>query len=130
MKEIKVGMNGVAETVVTAENTALKVGSGSLEVFATPMMTALMEKASVMAIAEAMENDETTVGTMLSINHVSATPCTMKVKAYAEVTEVNGREITFRVSAEDEKGEIGNGIHKRFVVFGEKFMEKTNSKLK
>lgn len=130
MKEIKTGLCATAENCVTNENTAITVGSGSLEVFATPMMTALMEKAAAAAIAQCMENDETTVGTMLNITHVSATPVGMKVKAFAEVTEVNGREITFNVSAEDESGKIGEGTHKRFVVFGEKFMSKTNSKLK
>lgn len=129
MKEIRIGMNSTKETVVTTENTAVSVGSGSLEVFATPALTALMEKAAAAAVADSMEDDETTVGTLLNINHLSATPCGMKVKAYAEVTEINGREITFKVTAEDEKGEIGNGIHKRFVVFGKKFMSKTNSKL-
>lgn len=128
MKEIKIGMKSQTETVVSAENTALAAGSGSLEVFATPMMTALMEKAAAAAVADAMENDETTVGTELSISHTSATPIGMRVTAFAEVTGVNGREITFSVRAEDEKGEIGKGVHKRFVVFGEKFMSKTNSK--
>ncbi len=129
MKDIKIGMNGTAETIVTSENTAITVGSGSLEVFSTPMMIALMEKAAVSAVAKCMENDETTVGTVLNVSHVSATPCGIKVKAHAEVTEVNGREITFNVTAKDEKGEIGKGTHKRFVVYGEKFMYKTNSKL-
>lgn len=128
MKEIKIGMSATEETTVTLENTAGTVGSGSLDVFATPMMVALMEKAAAAAVAGCMENDETTVGTKLDIAHVSATPTGMKVKAFAEVTEVNGREITFRVTAEDEAGEIGGGVHKRFVVFGEKFMSKTNSK--
>lgn len=128
MKEIKVGMNSTQETTVDMENIAKTVGSGSLEVFATPMMVALMEKAAAAAVADCMENDETTVGTKLDIAHTSATPLKMKVSAYAEVTEVNGREITFRVTAKDEAGEIGSGVHKRFVVFGEKFMSKTNSK--
>lgn len=129
MKEITIGMNSTAETIVSAENLASTVGSGSLDVFATPMMTALMEKAAASAISGAMENDETTVGTMLSINHNSATPLGMKVKAFAEVIEVNGREITFKVTAEDDKGEVGSGTHKRFVVYGEKFMNKVKSKL-
>ncbi|WP_337484332.1 thioesterase family protein [Porcipelethomonas sp.] len=128
MKEIKIGMKSETETIVTKENFAVTVGSGSLEVFATPMMTALMEKAAAATVSECMENDETTVGTMLNITHSSATPEGMKVKAYAEVTEVNGREITFRVWAEDEAGLIGEGTHKRFVVFAEKFMKKTKSK--
>lgn len=128
MKEIKIGMSSIQEKVVSEENIAKTVGSGSLEVFATPMMVALMEKAAAAAVADCMENDETTVGTKLDIAHTSATPLGMKVSAYAEVTEVNGREITFKVTAKDEAGEIGSGVHKRFVVFGEKFMSKTNSK--
>ena len=129
MKEIKIGMNATLETTVTSENTASAVGSGSLDVFATPMMAALMEKAAAAAVSECMENDETTVGTKLDIEHTSATPLGMKVKAYAEVTGVSGREITFKLTAEDEAGEIGKGVHKRFVVYGEKFMSKTNSKV-
>ncbi len=128
MKEIKIGMKSNAEAIVSKENFAASVGSGSLEVFATPMMTALMEKAAAGAVADCMENDETTVGTMLNITHSSATPEGMKVKAFAEVTEVNGREITFHVWAEDEAGLIGDGTHKRFVVFTEKFMNKTKLK--
>ena len=85
MKEIKIGMKSEAETIVTKENFAVTVGSGSLEVFATPMMTALMEKAAAATVSECMENDETTVGTMLNITHSSATPEGMKVKAYAKI---------------------------------------------
>ena len=104
------------------------MGSGSLEVFATPMMTALMEKAACNALSDYLEGDETTVGTMLSITHDSATPEGMKVTAEAELTEINGRELVFNVKAEDECGSIGKGTHKRFVVYSEKFMNKTRSK--
>ena len=128
MKEIKIGLKGTAETVVSKENMAVTVGSGSLEVFATPMMTALMEKAACNALEGLLENDETTVGTKLDITHDSATPESMEVKATAEVIEVHGREIVFSVRAEDKCGLIGKGIHKRFVVFAEKFMSKTKAK--
>lgn len=128
MKEIKIGTTGTAQTVVSKENMAVTVGSGSLEVFSTPMMTALMEKAACNAIAEFLEGDETTVGTKLDISHDSATPAGMTVKATAEVIEVNGREIVYTVKAEDECGSIGKGLHKRFLVFSEKFMSRTNSK--
>lgn len=128
MKEIKIGTTGTAQTVVSKENTAITVGSGSLEVFSTPMMTALMEKAACNAIADFLEGDETTVGTKLDITHDSATPVGMTVKATAEVIEVNGREIVYTVKAEDECGSIGKGLHKRFLVFSEKFMSRTNSK--
>lgn len=124
MKEIKINSKGTAEMTVTKENTALSVGSGSLEVFATPMMTALMEKAACIAIAEFLEGDETTVGTMLNITHDRATPIGAAIKATAEIIEVNGREIVFSVSAEDENGIIGKGMHKRFIVYKEKFLSK------
>lgn len=78
MKEIKAGMKSSAETEVNKENLAVTIGSGSLEVFATPMMAALMENAASKAVAAALENDETTVGTMLNITHTSATPVGMK----------------------------------------------------
>jgi predicted thioesterase len=129
MKEITAGVKGQEEVKVTADNTAIAMGSGTLEVFATPAMIALMEKAAAAAAAPYMENDETTVGTQMSVSHVSATPVGMTVTAFAEVTEVNGREITFSVKAQDQSGLIGEGTHKRFVVYGEKFMSKTNSKL-
>ncbi|MGN0621892.1 MAG: thioesterase family protein [Porcipelethomonas sp.] len=129
MKEIQIGAGAGAEETVTSENTALRAGSGDLEVYATPMMTALMEKAAAEAVRPFLEGDETTVGTMISISHSSATPVGMKVKAYAEVTEVNGREIVFAVRAEDECGPIGKGMHKRFVVYSERFMQKTGDKL-
>jgi len=128
MKEIKIGTIGTAETIVSKENMAVTVGSGSLEVFSTPMMTALMEEAACNAIADFLEGDETTVGTKLDISHDSATPAGMTVKATAEVIEVNGREIVYTVKAEDECGSIGKGLHKRFLVFSEKFMSRTNSK--
>ena len=129
MKEIKVGMNSTQETTVDMENIAKTVGSGSLEVFATPMMVALMEKAAAAAVADCMENDEKTVGTKLDIANTTATPLKMKVSAYAEVTEVNGREITFRVTAKDEAGEIGKGTHKRVIVNSQKFLDKAYNKL-
>ena len=129
MKEIINGTKGVAETTVTETNTASAMGSGSLEVFATPSMTALMEKAACNALEGFLEGNETTVGTMLNITHDSATPVGMKVIAEAVITEVNGRETVFEVTASDEKGIIGKGTHKRFTVLTEKFMDKTRSKL-
>jgi predicted thioesterase len=129
MKEIKTGNKATAEVVVDESMLAVNVGSGSLEVFATPMMVMLMEKAACNCVGDYLENDETTVGTEMSVKHTSATPCGMKVRAEAVVTEVNGREIVFNVSAYDETGEIGNGTHRRFLVYGEKFTAKTKAKL-
>lgn len=128
MKEISVGLNATISVTVENSMLAVNVGSGSLEVFATPMMAMLMEKVSCKCIEACMENDETTVGTELNIKHISATPEGMKVTAEAEVMEVNGREIVFKVEAFDEAGKIGEGVHKRFVVYGEKFLAKAKSK--
>lgn len=128
MKNIECGIKGSAEIEVSAAELAVNVGSGSLDVFATPAMIMLMEKAACSCLADYLENDETTVGTALDVRHISATPLGMKVSAEAILTEINGREFTFNVTASDEAGKIGEGIHKRFLVHGEKFMAKTNSK--
>ena len=127
--EITVGMKGEACTVVEREDTALEVGSGSLLVYATPCMVALMEGAACEAIAEALGDDQTTVGTMLNIEHVSATPVGLDVRAEATVTAVEGKVITFDVKAFDEAGEIGHGTHKRVLIHSQKFLERTYNKL-
>lgn len=128
MKEITIGAKAAAQMPVTEEKTAKTVGSGDLLVFATPMMAALMEKAACEALAPYLEDGETTVGTELNIQHTAATPVGLTVTAEAEVTAVNGREIAFRVTARDDAGEIGSGTHKRFLVFAEKFQQKTNGR--
>ncbi len=130
MKTPETGIKASAELTVSDAELAVNVGSGSLEVFATPVMTMLMEKAACSCIQQYLEGDVTTVGTELNIRHTSATPKGMKVSAEAELTEVNGRELVFKVSASDEAGSIGEGVHKRFLVYGEKFTAKTKSKLK
>ena len=123
--EITVGMKGEACTAVEREDTALEVGSGSLLVYATPCMVALMEGAACEAIAEALGDDQTTVGPMLTIEHVSATPVGLDVRAEATVTAVEGKVITFDVKAFDEAGEIGHGTHKRVLIHSQKFLERT-----
>ena len=127
--EIAVGMKGEVGTTVEREDTALEVGSGSLLVYATPCMVALMEGAACEAIVEALGENQTTVGTALNIEHISATPVGLDVRAEATVTAVEGKVITFEVKAFDEAGEIGRGIHKRVIVSSQKFLEKTYSKL-
>lgn len=129
MKSIKINIKGIASSAVTADKLAVNVGSGSLAVFSTPSMTALMEESACNCLADYLENDETTVGTELNIKHLSATPEGMKVTAEAVLTEVNGREFTFEVTASDESGLIGKGTHKRFLVYSEKFTAKTYEKL-
>ena len=127
--EITVGMKGAASICVEREDTALEVGSGSLLVYATPCMVALMEGAACEAIEEAMGDDKTTVGTELNIQHISATPVGLEVRAEAEVTAIDGKVITFAVTAFDEAGEIGRGTHKRVIVNTQKFLDKAYNKL-
>ena len=127
--EITVGMKGEVSTTVEREDTAKEVGSGSLLVYATPCMVALMEGAACEAIEEAMDDTKTTVGTELNIQHISATPVGLEVRAEAVVTAVDGKVITFEIHAYDEAGEIGKGTHKRVIVPTQKFLEKAYSKL-
>ena len=127
--EITVGMKGTVSTLVEREDTALEVGSGSLLVYATPCMVALMEGAACEAIAEAIPEGKTSVGTALNISHLAATPVGMEVRAEAEVTEVEGSMITFQVTAYDEAGKIGEGTHKRAVITAQRFLDKVYSKL-
>ena len=127
--EITVGMKGEVGTTVEREDTAREVGSGSLLVYATPCMVALMEGAACEAIEEALGENQTTVGTALNIEHISATPVGLDVRAEATVTAVEGKVITFEIKAFDEAGEIGRGTHKRVIVNAQKFLEKTYSKL-
>ena len=127
--EITVGMIGNASTVAEREDTAYEVGSGSLLVYATPCMVALMEGAACDAIAEALPEEKTSVGIELQISHTAATPVGMEVRAEAEVTAVEGSILTFKVTAFDEAGKIGEGTHKRAIVTTQKFLDKTYSKL-
>ena len=127
--EITVGMKAEVGTLVEREDTAKEVGSGDLLVYATPCMVALMEGAACEAIAEALPDTQTTVGIALNIEHISATPVGLDVRAEAEVTAVEGKVITFAVRAFDEVGEIGNGTHKRVIVSSQKFLDKAYAKL-
>ena len=127
--EITVGMKAEVSTLVEREDTAREVGSGSLLVYATPCMVALMEGAACEAIEQALDEGKTTVGTMLNIQHLSATPVGLEVRATAEVTAVEGKVITFNVEAYDEAGQIGKGTHQRVIVPTEKFLERAYGKL-
>ena len=127
--EITVGMKAEVGTTVEREDTAKEVGSGDLLVYATPCMVAMMEGAACEAIAGCLKDTETTVGTALNIEHISATPVGLDVRAEAEVIAVDGKVITFAVTAYDEAGEIGKGTHKRVIVNTQKFLDKTYNKL-
>lgn len=127
--KIEIGMKGEVSTLAEKADTAAEVGSGSLLVYATPCMVALMEGAACEAIETGLEENETTVGIELNIKHIAATPVGMEVRAEAEVTAVEGKIITFTLRAFDEAGEIGNGTHKRALVNSQRFLDKTYAKL-
>ena len=126
--EITVGMKGEATTLVEREDTAAQVGSGLLLVYSTPCMVALMEGAACDAL-EGLPEGKTSVGTQLQITHLSATPVGLEVYAEAEVTEVEGNTVTFQLTAYDEAGKIGEGIHKRAIVTSQRFLDKVYTKL-
>ena len=125
---VTVGSKGRSESVVTEHNTACAVGSGLVPVFATPYMVALMENAAVNAVQGALEQGQGTVGTRLDVTHDAATPIGMKVWAEAELTEINGKALTFSVVAYDESGLIGKGVHGRFIIAVDRFLAKAEKK--
>lgn len=126
---VTVGLKGRAEAVVSGANTAQAACSGALPVFGTPFLCALMEEASWKSIAPHLDPGQSTVGTKLDISHDSATPVGLKVWAESEVTQVDGKRLVLRVSAYDEKGLIGQGIHERFIITDERFLAKAAKKL-
>ena len=108
---IKAGMTGSAELIVGEEHTAPRVGSGKIRVLATPVMINLIEAAALKAAEHLLPPGHQSLGTLLNVKHIAATPVGMKIKATATVTKVEGRNIFFDVSAEDEKEIIGGGTH-------------------
>lgn len=126
--EILVGTKAKINKVVSNSDTALALGSGGVNVFSTPSMIALMENAALEAIRPFLEDGFDSVGTKISVSHLSATPVGMGVYAEAEVTEVERKKVILSVKAFDEAGLIGEGTHERFIINLEKFIEKANSK--
>jgi len=122
------GITGEATTTVTLENTASAVGSGGVDVFGTPMMIGLMEMAALHLVQPHLGPGETTVGTLVNVRHLAATPVGMKVRATARLTEVQGRRLVFAVEAWDEVEKIGEGVHERAIVQQEKFLNRTAQK--
>lgn len=126
---MEIGWKASFETEVMKECSAKEMKSGSLDVYATPSMVAMMEYVSCECIKDGLEDGQTTVGTSLNVKHVSATPVGMKVRVESELIAVDGRALTFSVKAYDEAGLIGEGEHQRFLVDSEKFTKKTYGKL-
>ena len=124
------GLSGSASLVVAEEHTAPRVGSGRVHVLATPVMINLIEAAALEAIERLLPPGHQSLGTVLNVRHIAATPVGMRVTATAEVTAVEGRTIRFRVEARDERELIGDGMHERVVVNVAKFDQRVQRKLK
>ncbi len=125
---VEIGKKATVNITVTEKETARAVGSGSAEVFATPMMVALMERAACEVLSDVLEDSETSVGTHISVSHNAATVIGSNVTATATITSIEGRKIEFSVSANDSAGEIGCGTHTRVVLDEEKFMAKAKER--
>ena len=125
---IHTGIKGRREQTVTPEMSAARIGSGLVEVFATPMMVALIEQTCLESVLPQLEKGQGTVGTLVNVTHVSATPVGMRVWCESELVEVDRRRLVFKVKAYDECGLIGEGTHERFIIDTAKFMEKIGNK--
>ena len=125
---IEKGIKGKQEITATADMSAAYMGEGALDVFSTPAMIALMEKTAWASIEPLLEEGEGTVGISLDVKHKAATPIGMKVTCESELIEVDGKKLVFTIKAYDEKEEIGECLHKRFIVKKEKFLNRVNEK--
>ena len=125
---METAIKGNIERTVTNEMTAKVIGSGELDVLATPMLIALAEETAWRSVAGELEEGQGTVGTRMELSHIAATPVGMKVRCETELTEVDRRKLTFSIVAYDEKDKIAEGVHERFVVDNEAFQKKADSK--
>jgi fluoroacetyl-CoA thioesterase len=128
MDTIHPGLAAEQVTTVTVEQTARHLGSGGIEVYATPAMIALIEAAAVAAIDPLLPVGQASVGMALDVRHLAATPLGEQVRARAEVTAVDGRRVTFHVEAWDAHEQIGEGTHTRFVIDVARFMKRLDEK--
>lgn len=121
--ELPLGVKGLQEIVVTKELTASAFNSGLVEVFATPAMVALMEKTCQLSIQPLLPEGFITVGTLINVRHLKATPVSMTVHCESELVEQDRKKLTFKVHVWDEAGTIGDGLHERFIVNAHDFMK-------
>jgi len=128
MVELAPGLIGEMEMVVTEADTADRWGSGLVPVFGTPALVGLMEGAAVQALAGNLPPGRTSVGGRIDLRHLAPTPVGMRVRARAEILEVEGRRLKFRVEAWDEMEPIGEATHERFVVDEERFTLRAKAK--
>ncbi len=120
----KPGISALIETTVTENDSAIKLASGTLAVYATPSMIALMENASKSCVGLHLQSQYTTVGIEVNVKHIKPTAIGGKVRCEATLTEVQGKRLYFKVDAWDEKGKIGEGIHIRYIVDAEEFIKR------
>ena len=121
---LAIGIKGQAEVLVTEDITARNVGSGTVAVLATPMMIALMEKTCLQSVRHFLEEGQDTVGTRVDVTHSAATPVGMTVRCESELVEIDRRRLVFRVTARDDAGVVGEGMHERFIIDIAKFQAK------
>ena len=128
--ELKEGIKNTGTMTVTEDLCANAWGSGGLQVYATPAMIALMENTAWASVEPCMEEGKSTVGTKLDVSHLSASPVGARITCESELVEVDGRRLVFKVNASDDAGPIGEGMHERFIINTEKFMARTEAKIK
>lgn len=122
------GLAGEASVEVTPELTAAALRCGIVPVFSTPMLVALLEAAAVHAVEGRLEEGQTTVGTVVNVQHLAATPVGMTVYARAVLTAVDGRRLEFEVSAWDDVERVAAGTHQRFILNQARFEERARAK--
>ena len=133
-ESIQPGLQGTVSLVIAPEHTAQHLGSGSVEVLATPQMILLMEQAGVAAVDRLLPEGYRTVGIHLDVRHLAPTPVGFLVQAFAELLQVEGRRLTFRVQVYeepfDEGSLVGEGTHQRAIVNMARFAERVAQKSK
>jgi fluoroacetyl-CoA thioesterase len=129
LSHLKIGLQGIADLLVGPEHTAPRVGSGLVAVLATPVMINVIEAAALAAVEHLLPGGHQSLGIHLDVRHFAATPVGMRVAASAELTAIDGRTLTFRVEARDEKEPIGDGLHQRVVVNVARFDQRVQAKL-
>lgn len=123
---------GIKNTItinVTQDKTAKVMGSGTLDVFATPAMVALMEQTAAQSVQDLLDDGITSVGTMINVEHLSADPVGIEVTCESTLVEVDNRKLCFDIVVSDKHGIVGKAYHERFLIKSESFMTKTNAKL-
>jgi fluoroacetyl-CoA thioesterase len=129
LSSLRLGLTGRATLIVAPEHTAPRVGSGRIAVLATPVMINLIETAALIAVEDLLPAGHQSLGIHLDVRHFAATPVGLHVTAVAEVTAIEGRTITFRIEARDERELIGDGLHERVVVNVARFDARVQRKL-